>query len=95
MQAIEQWEQVLTWCNQHDDAALGAGAAWWPRMLGKEPGVTWYADLATKTLADLRRRREAPRLTPLARDDWFESIFDPHPSVAEFGKKLQAMLGSG
>lgn len=95
MQAIEQWEQVLAWCNQHDDAALGAGAAWWPRMLGKEPGVTWYADLATRTLDDLRRRLAAPRLTPLARDDWFESVFDPHPSVAEFGKKLQAMLSGG
>ena len=70
--AIDQWEQVLAWSNQHGDAN--------------------YANCAATRLDTLRRRLAAPNLSPLARDDWFESAFDPHPSVVEFGHVLQAVV---
>lgn len=36
-----------------------------------------YAELAAKKLEALRRRFLTPHLTPLAREDWFEAVFDP------------------
>ena len=74
-QAIDQWEQVLQWSNQHGDAK--------------------HVEWAAEKLDALRRRLAAPRLLPLARDDWFESAFDPHPSAVEFGKKLQSIISRG
>ena len=88
-QAIDQWEQVLQWSNQHGDADWARGLV--AKMLAKAR----RSGQPIEKLDALRRRLAAPKLLPLARDDWFESAFDPHPSAVEFGKKLQSMISRG
>jgi hypothetical protein len=69
---IDQWEQVLAWCNRHGDRQ--------------------HADQAVEKLTDLRRRFAATKLTPLKREDWFETNFDL-PIDAEWIRALPKLVG--
>jgi len=71
--AIDRWEQVLAWSNQHGDRHIVA--------------------MAWEKLTLLRRRLEAPVLSPLPRSDTFEAVLDG-PRVPQFDQLLEKALSS-